>query len=227
MSASLTELMSQLQAGQVLEITVWKDDADEEGATFQAVIEQKFTDGKMLLVPSNVHFEKHCGILKPPVVIGALYGETAVPCMFYPVLQSVERGSKKGFWIELPKDMEVETIQRRAFARINARVPVVIESELEMPAYTVDISGGGCQFASAKQFNAGSILHLHLQFQPNGEAIVLKGKVVISRENIRSRQLEDAFSTAIQFMDVSDAVQQRLMGECFRIELNQKRHLQK
>ncbi|MEB3286160.1 MAG: PilZ domain-containing protein [Vampirovibrionales bacterium] len=225
MNRLIAELRKVLKPDDVLELTIWVNEEDEEGLTFLAAIE-RIEDGYYLITPPQSAYLKLQDKLTLPLVIGALYGNASSPFLFYPSLVNVETIKTKGYWLSLPETMDIKTIQQRSFVRVKARVPVIIENDEETPAYTLDISGGGLQFACAKQYMAGETLSLKIRFDTEVPLDWIKARVVKCGENPLSSRLEEAYSTACQFMDLPDSAQKRIVSECFRLEVGARKHLQ-
>jgi hypothetical protein len=109
----------------------------------------------------------------------------------------------------------VEVLQEREYVRIGAARPVVVyagRDRMQVPSYTVDLSGGGLLLAGPDTLKVGEEVEFRLTIAPGETPINGRGKVV--RSDSRGHR-------AITFSSISEMDRRRLIHfifECQRLE---------
>lgn len=109
----------------------------------------------------------------------------------------------------------IEVLQEREYVRLNAARPVLVYragDQMEVPSYTVDVSGGGVLLAGPDSLKPDDEVQFRLTLKPGSPPVVGKGKVV--RIDAQGRR-------AVAFQDISDLDRRRVVRfifECQRSE---------
>lgn len=125
--------------------------------------------------------------------------------------------------VAMPYD--IEKIQMREFVRIDAILPVSVQSmpieEESQPIhmFTKDISGGGTQIVSKQSIPIGSKLQLNIDIPDFGIVNVI-GEVV--RED-RPQADNSLFWVGIRFLDIQEKDRNKIIKYIFKKELEKRR----
>lgn len=228
------DIIAALKPKTPIEVTVWKDGDDDFEYSFQSTILSITNELFLIEEPENLD-PKIYGLLTTGVLIGVVANTKNKPIIFYPSVFSHQKKTPKGFWLKIPADCLSETIQRRGHVRVEMALPITVffESvgglEEEMTGKTLDISGGGLKFTSQRAFSSKQDIEIRLNFYPDAEpdeadeTLKLFGKIVFSVENQKSTGAGDFYVNAVQFQNLPDKDINKIMGECFKKELEKKR----
>lgn len=208
----------------VLEITTWKDNQDDLGMTFEGRI-AKVEGERFFVVPTpNVFVSVHA-LVNPPVLVGLMFHVQSDLYILYPTLERFEVTEEaKGLWLHIPKTIKMEMSKRRAFIRVKAELDITI-MPMMIQTKTIDLSGGGVQFACGRSMPVDQVLYLEIQFRKDEEPLKFMANVVLSRDNALKTGPNDHYAVSCQFMNLTEHQQAMLVAECFKIELGQKRHM--
>lgn len=217
------ELQKILNVGQKVQITVWHPQDDNIEYAFAANICEMAGHLLKVALPGDVD-EAVLPLLEQGVVVGVVVETYPNPYIFYPAIQSPLDSLNREFWLKIPEDVQVSTVQRRKHVRVPMVIPIqleylIAERWIPIAARTEDVSGGGVRFTSLRLFLMGQELRIHLPFGPSESILHLKAKVVYSAQNRIKKQAEDIYVTSCQFLDLDDAQEMALVRECFRREL--------
>jgi hypothetical protein len=239
-----------LKTNQKIDVTVWKNDTDE-GTTFYGFIKDcKFSGenkGSILVSPPPASLSHVLSYLKPGLILGVATVFNQKPVLFYPLVQSVQRQGIIGIWLGIYPDTQYEVVQRRKHVRIAMSIPIKVETMMEAGHFgtfqgiTLNVSGGGVRFASAKLLQEGQPLHIHMRFSDEiianplpsqkptepSQLLKLPGEVVFSKVNAFSNSYEEKYVTGVRFVDLNEQQESIIVRECFRRELGMKRSTQK
>lgn len=136
-----------------------------------------------------------------------------------------------GCWVNVSPAVKDIFLNQRRHVRVQARFPLTVfyhplHKHVFVPAESVNLSGGGIRFASARQFRTGEKLRLVFQPDFRGQAFDLDGEVVLSiPAHIRHTQYASPIVTAVKFIHIPAFIEDRLVGICFRKETESKKHL--
>jgi PilZ domain len=117
--------------------------------------------------------------------------------------------------LRLRNPRSIEVLQQREYVRIKAARPVVVYrvgDRMELPSYTVDLSGGGLLLAGPETLECGDEVQFTITIQPGQPPVTGKGRVV--RKDGHGRG-------GVIFEDISELDRRRLVRfifECQRIE---------
>jgi hypothetical protein len=121
----------------------------------------------------------------------------------------------KGDLLRLSGPRSVEVLQEREYVRIKSARPVLVYrvgDQMEVPSYTVDLSGGGLLLAGPDTLKAGDELQITLTVKPGEPPITGTGRVVRKDSSGRG---------AVAFEQISELDRRRLVHfifDCQRIE---------
>ncbi len=231
-----------LTIGQRLKVTVWLEDSGgkkEKEESFESYI--KDLDAlqgcpRILIDPPPVIREELLKALKPGADIRATVFSQQGKLVFYPEIRESQQHGLYGYWLSLPPDMTYEFIQERQHVRVPVMRPLQVERDVEVErtrpglsgergpviCKTLNLSGGGLRFLSARPFVAGE--ELLLRFEVDEELLALKARVVHTEES-RNERLNDeiVYLVSVQFEDLPEKTEVKLINECFRLELESRR----
>jgi len=117
--------------------------------------------------------------------------------------------------VRLREASEIEVLQEREYVRLRASRPVLVYragDQMEVPSYTVDLSGGGLLLAGPDNLKPDDEVQFRLMIQSGKPPVSGKGRVV--RIDAQGRR-------AIEFADISELDRRRLVRfifECQRSE---------
>lgn len=220
-----------LDPGQNLEITVWRMDNDEEGITFLTHIKELTENAMVITLPSSQLGVKLAPILQPGTVIGAVSYGSKSPIIFYPVVMGEVTKKMSEYRLQLPDTFEPLAQQRR-YVRVPMRIPIKVERSapsggtVVIPANTLDLSGGGIKFDSARLFAIDEEIRIILSLTPDENPIVANAKVVMSQHSdfvVTSFSTEGSnrglYVTAASFINLTQQQENAIVAECFRREI--------
>jgi hypothetical protein len=221
----LFELQKALVLNQRVELTVWDPDNDSVEHSFQGFVMKACGSQFQLTLPPVAQAAAILPLLQPGLVTGAVVEAYPSPYIFYPIIHSSPQSPESGFWLKIPENPQIELLQNRRHVRIPMIIPFNLEyavsgRSMAMQARTEDVSGGGMRFTSIRQFPQGQDLLISLSINPSAPTLRLKARVVFSVENRLKKQPDDLYSTACQFVDLTDAEEMLLVRECFKRELS-------
>lgn len=236
-----------IRIGQKLEITVWDPEIeDENGYIFSSSV-LDFRQNRLFVENPKGEEAFIKGKMEPGMIVGVVLPTDANLLMFYPQVGTSPLDNHFGTILNLPPDMQIETIQRRKLIRVPFTVPVGVEIlhngdvVHKIDAATVNISGGGmriaCMFSLEEELRVviylkiGDLrgkdappLEVGLQYTDKS-VLKLHGKVVFAQENTGSTvPRNEKYVAGIYFDQLSELQQTLLMRECFRRELTLKRN---
>ncbi len=222
----LFELQKALVLNQKVQVTVWDPDNDSVEYSFQSFVLEAVGNLFRLALPAT-ELSTILPLLQPGIVVGAVLEAHPTPYIFYPVIHAASATDRRGFWLKIPENPQVEALQRRRHVRIPMDIPVHLEYSvsdrwMSLCARTEDVSGGGLRFTSTRLFSEGQELLISLGFNPSDPPLRLKARVVFSMESRLSKQSDGMYSTACQFVGLTDAEEMVLVRECFKRELGRK-----
>lgn len=121
----------------------------------------------------------------------------------------------------------IKKIQQRAFVRLDAALPVQIANiengqvvdEPLINAVTKDISGGGIQIATTRQWETGANLLVTVDYPEIGP-ITLKSEVIRVQQPQPDRVL---FWVGIKFLEISERDRGNIIKFIFKKQLEQRR----
>jgi len=222
----LEDLKKAIKAELRVQVTVWDPTDETVEHTFNSVIVEHA--GSMLRVASPAQDARIIlPLMKKGFVVGVVMETYPAPYIFYPIIHDDPKNPADGVWLMIPSNTEVEVFQRRRHVRIPMDVPFELEfpsglSTTTLTARTLDVSGGGMMFTSPRSFPKEEEILVILQFGPEQPRMLLKGKVVLCRENQTRKTDSDQYATALQFLGLEAAQEMLLVRECFRCELRRK-----
>lgn len=236
-----------LTIGQRLKVTLWREGSGgkkEKEESFDSFI--KDLDScqgcpRILIDPPPVIREELIKALQPGVDIRATVFTQQGKLVFYPEIREVQQHGLYGYWLSLPPAMDYEFVQERQHVRIPVIRPLQVERrvperniEVErvrssasgekgpVICKTLNLSGGGLRFLSARAFVAGE--ELLLRFEVDQELLALKGRVVYFEEGQNERLPDEVvYLVSVQFEDLPEKTEVKLINECFRLELESRR----
>ena len=228
------DAIKSLTPKQSVEITVWDANDDDFEYIFKSTIVSVADNLFLIEEPLNVG-KGVLALLEKGVVVGVVVYADKKPVIIYPTVYSQQEKTPRGYWFKIPDDAMSETIQRRSHVRVEMKLPIVIEYEdsvgitQEMEGQTLDISGGGLKLTSSRGFVSTQEVSIYLNFYPEleedeepDETLILPAKIVFSTENPKAKGAKDFYITAVQFTDLPDKYVTKIMGECFKKELERK-----
>jgi len=130
-------------------------------------------------------------------------------------------------WIvSLPEN--IDKIQQRAFVRLSTKLPVSIVcldnnqngEEVEIPAWTRDISGGGMQLVVRKPLKVGSNLHLTFRLLPDDPQIEAVAKVIRIEHPQPDR---DIYWVGVNFVVIAEKDRSRIIRYIFQKQIEYRR----
>lgn len=126
-----------------------------------------------------------------------------------------------GLLLVLPPDHDVQKVQRRQFARVPAvfACTFTLEDGTEPPVagLMIDLSGGGCSFASPHAIARGQRLVLSFKLPDEG-SFKLKGAVRRSIAMMRNGRLQHAIG--FEFDDLEELNRRRLVRFVYNVQAN-------
>jgi len=111
----------------------------------------------------------------------------------------------------------VEVLQEREYVRINAARPVLVYrvgDQMEVPSYTVDVSGGGLLLAGPDSLKPGDEVHFRLTLQPGTPPVAGKGRVV---------RIDPQGRRAVAFEQITELDRRRLVRFIFECQRTERR----
>ncbi len=117
--------------------------------------------------------------------------------------------------LRLRNPRSIEVLQEREYVRIKAARPVLVYrvgDRMELPSYTVDLSGGGLLLAGPEALERGDEVQFTITIQPGQPPVSGRGRVVRTDGQGRG---------AVVFEEISELDRRRLVRfifECQRIE---------
>jgi c-di-GMP-binding flagellar brake protein YcgR len=217
------ELQKALKPDLRTQITVWDPGDDTVEYTFSSYVME--IDGAFFMVaPPNKQMGQILPLMQKDMVVGVVLETYPNPYILYPVIYAQPSSPDSGYWLQIPKDPQIEIVQRRRHVRIPMVLPMEIEYELgpkwiPLEARTEDVSGGGMRFTSPRSFFKGQKLLIHIRFNNELPIMHLKAHVVFSAENRIRKRPDDIYATACQFEELDDQQEMLIVRECFRREL--------
>lgn len=232
MKASLESLLS---INLALQITVWlnDDDPDEAGEEFASWIKDRSAGRILVDLPPKSRPELYDGLRKPDAVVGVTFHNQVGKYIFYATVEKIQLQGLIGAWLALPQDYEA--VQRRRHVRVQMAIPCLLlyqgggDQCYNIPAITLDVSGGGVRFRSAREFSMGDLLTLQFRFHEDSPLLTLKAKVVYSEKSSNPAGRAGAppsdypIVSAVQFQDIGDSMEKLIVSECFRREMALRR----
>ncbi len=137
-----------------------------------------------------------------------------------------------GCWVPVPVVFEDYFVKRRRHVRISVKFPIkgacVRDGQgFEFAGQTVNISGGGLRFISFESFQLGEVVKLVFKPDAFPYEFRLEGEIVAcSPSPFNRNRKRTEFASAVRFVNLNPHQEDRLVGLCFRLELEQKKHLQ-
>lgn len=125
-------------------------------------------------------------------------------------------------YISIPE--KIRRIQRRRFVRVNAILTGKLrfsDKDEYLPFITKDVSAGGALILVKEPLPTGTFINVDLTFTP--ELVLKDQKAKIVRDVGKSE--EGYYMYGIEFQDLPDAIQSKIIRFCFDIE--RKERLQK
>ncbi len=228
----LQELQRALLVHQKLQVTVWDPEDPEFEFTFPSIVLD--VEGlNFKIAPPTTTLERVGRLMKGGMVVGMLMDAYPNPFIFYPVVHLYQAYPIAGYWLKIPPDCSIEVVQRRRHVRIPMSIPFVAEYLLTMPegesqwvkvnATTEDVSGGGMRLTSARKFEKGEEIFIHIKLNKDLPEMTLKARVVFSVENRMRAGHDDDYATACQFIELDKHTETVIVRECFRRELETRR----
>ena len=120
-----------------------------------------------------------------------------------------------GDLVRLRHPRSIEVRQEREYVRIKAARPLLVYrvgDQMEVPSYTVDVSGGGLLLAGPDNLKRGDEIQFTLTIRPGEPPVTGRGRVV--RKDVQGRG-------AVEFEQISELDRRRLVRfifDCQRIE---------
>lgn len=219
-----------LKPNRPLEMTVWSDESDEEGQTFQSKIDD-VGNGRFFLRPPMTLFENLKLILTHGMLVGVTMNTDKGPIIFYPKM-AVCQAEPAGFWFAAPPDTQAELVFRREFIRVDfertLKIDVPGNQNNRWDSLTVkaeDLSGGGMKFFCSRLLPKNLRFYIYLQLTDDTPPLKMDARIVASSEVTPESEAPPnlKFTSACQFMDISEAHQTAVVGECFRLQLARNR----
>ena len=229
----LDQLKNAMAVHRKLRVTVW----DPEDPTFEYAFDSYILDHeglnfKMAAPPPSA--QRVFRLLTEGMVVGMVMESAPNPFIFYPKVRVYEGRNLPGFWMKIPSDTEIQTVQRRRYVRVPMTVPIKVEHRVvdeeenytfwdAVQATTEDVSAGGLRFTSERRFEQGEDIRIRIQFSSETPSLLLEGKVVFSIENKIKRKRNEHWVTACYFVDVDANSESVIVRECFKRELELSR----
>ncbi len=219
---ALTEF---LEVNNCLNATLRFSAGNEKSIGFKSYIKD-LTDYHLLIdIPDSLDLES---LLVPGEFISVEFrlGIDGLP-PFNAMIERYQKDGIQGCWIQLPPEFKAHFLKRRRHIRINLKfqikisMPVGQKASPPIYAESINLSGGGIRFKSSHTFKPNE--RLILEFQPDQRYPLFKmeGKV-IACQSVPSKS---GIITSVQFVNIQRMDEDKLVGLCFRKELEKSKHL--
>jgi len=133
-------------------------------------------------------------------------------------------------WVTISEDIVRHLIQLRRHLRIACQFPVKIydsdnDPSQALSAQTVNFSAGGMQFIANQPFKPNKLLYVVFQPEINSTVYEMDAEVISCAENA-GKEAYSSFNyrVSVRFVNINRQLEDRLIGLCFRIELQQRRY---
>lgn len=218
-----------LKPNRQMEMTVWRDEADEEGMTFETRVDLT-ESGRFFIKPPAELLDSLHSVLTHGMLVGVTMATDKGPIIFYPKM-TVAHKEPPGFWFSAPPGMQAELVFRREFIRVDFtktfRIEVPINNTRTEMITVVgeDLSGGGVKFRCSRLLAKNLRFTVHLQLHEDTPVLKLDSRIVASEEAPVPANTPSTlkFSCACQFMAITEQNQTAIVGECFRLQLARNR----
>lgn len=163
-----------------------------------------------VLIPIDVH-QVSVGISTPDAVF-------TLKC-------EIQSSSRDELILLMPSEENVTRIQRRRFLRMQTNLPCEVEPELPdrpnrfapfIPGLIQDISGGGCSVVMLTKYEGEQILRITFDLSNEGP-LTLIGRV-LRTSHVQTSDGGVAYSTSIEFVDLSEAIRSKLIRYVFEVQ---------
>lgn len=167
---------------------------------------------------------KRNGVLIP-IDVHQLSVRISTPDAVFTLKCDIQSVTREEVILLIPTDENVHRMQRRRFLRMQTNLPCEAEPELpERPnrfapyisGLIQDISGGGCSLVVMTKFENDQILRITFDLPGEGP-LTLLGRV-LRTTHVQTPDGGVAYSTSIEFVDLSEAIRSKLIRYVFDVQ---------
>jgi c-di-GMP-binding flagellar brake protein YcgR len=230
----------QLRLMEKLKLTLWRDEDDEEGVTYDAAIRDIEGEAMLVDLPDSV-----LGLvqqLKIGAAVGVVCDRENGQLLFYPSFFGIQQGKLTGLWLKLPDDFEL--IQRRKYVRISLTVPLLVKGHhppleagqepeaFELKGHMMNLSGGGLRCILPSALPLGQRVEVSFKMNDKPPEFKMQALVVYVMPHVPKTQTNNPPKAihkpsgeqvvALHFSDTPGGVQKIIIQECFRLELSRR-----
>lgn len=145
-------------------------------------------------------------------------------------VEGLDAGCPSGFWVALPADPDaMEVKHQRELIRLPLSIPIVIsmpdgDGTTAVRGETLNLSAGGVGVLTTSALTVDARVQVRFAFDEQRDPLTCQARVLASGAVTETRAKDAArFESRLVFEEIDAPTQERILRQCYRIQIERRR----